>query len=78
MSSWQPIDTAPRDGNYILACVDHPNFYAPCAIVWASYHPNAKGKEGWRTSHICGNKMDHVTHWMPLPPLPSAATGECA
>lgn len=70
MSEWQPIGTAPRDGTPILACCDLPNLYSPCMVVWAAYHPNASGKETWRSSPICGNKMEHITHWMPLPKRP--------
>lgn len=71
--NWQPIETAPKDGTPILAVFYEPSLpelYSPCTIVWASYHPNSKGKECWRTSAICGNKMERVTHWMPLPEPP--------
>lgn len=70
MSEWRDIASAPKDGTPILGCSELPNLYAPCLIVWAAYHPNAKGKATWRTSAICGNKMDYVTHWMPLPEPP--------
>lgn len=70
---WQPIETAPKDGTEVLGCCWLPNYYAPCMVVWAAYHPNSRGKETWRTSAICGNKMGHVTHWMPLPPPPELA-----
>jgi hypothetical protein len=79
---WRPIETAPRDGTPILATTMQDevagwekSWFWPVTVCWASYHPNAKGKEGWRTSLICGNKMDGVTHWMPLPPPPTP-TGE--
>lgn len=76
MSDWQPIATAPRDGTRVLGCVYNPKYpqtYAPTTMVWAAYHPNARGKETWRTSEICGNKLENVTHWQPLPQPP---TGE--
>ncbi len=68
---WQPIETAPKDGTEILGCVAHPRLYAPTRIVWAAYHPNSKGKETWRNAPICGDKMERVTHWMPLPAPPT-------
>lgn len=64
---WQPIDTAPMDGTLILTC--NIGFYYPQCGVWASYHPNATGKECWRTTDVCGNKLN-PTHWMPLPDPP--------
>lgn len=68
--NWRPIETAPRDGTVILTCVDHPPVYAPTKTVWASYHPNSKGIECWRTASICGNKLG-ATHWMPMLPSPA-------
>lgn len=75
MSEWQEIESAPKDGTPILACAafQHGEYQAwgwPSTIVWAAYHPNAKGKECWRNSPVCGNKMEAVTHWMPLPGPP--------
>lgn len=75
MSEWQPIETAPKNGTPILGCtvLDEAGYESwgwPSTIVWAAYHPNARGKECWRTSHVCGNKMEAVTHWMPLPEPP--------
>lgn len=69
--SWQPIETAPKDGSKILAC--RVTVYQPETVVWASYHPNAQGKECWRTSSVCGDKRQHLTHWMPLPTPPQEA-----
>lgn len=62
---WKPIETAPRDGTLILAC--NADRYHIQEICWASYHPNSKGAECWRTAAICGNKANLVTHWMPRP-----------
>jgi hypothetical protein len=71
--NWRPIDTAPKDGTAILACAVYPDFprhYVPIYAVWGTYHPNAKGKVCWRTASICGNKLEGLTHWMPLPERP--------
>ena len=67
--NWQPIATAPKDGTLILVCVDA--YYLPKTACWAIYNPNSSGKATWRDSPVCGAKLD-PTHWMPLPPMPSA------
>ena len=60
-SSWQPIETAPKDVS-ILVIQTQNNIFAI-----------AKGKNGrgnWKTG--CG-RMEYiagVTHWMPLPQPP--------
>lgn len=79
---WQPIETAPKDGTWVLACVpDSDPFYvktrggyslAPEAIHWAIYHPNSRGKAEWRDQY--GISRPHVTHWMPLPAPPKEAS----
>ncbi len=71
MSEWQPIETAPRDGTRVLvfAQLDPPEKWVaeihdlPTITCVAAYHPDA----GW-----CVDEVREVTHWMPLPPPPSA------
>jgi len=70
-SAWMPIETAPKDGTMILTCSCNTVYY-PQTSVWASYHPNAEGKQCWRTDRVCGDKLN-PTHWMPLPPPPPAS-----
>jgi hypothetical protein len=72
---WLPIESAPKDGTPIMGCTwipSLPHLYSPRRIFWSAYHPNASGKVMWRDSDICGNKLDRLTHWMPLmlPPEP--------
>lgn len=70
-AKWQPIETAPKDGTTILVCYDRcydKNGFAPIAVKWRTYHPNAKGGAEWRDSN--GHKIQGVTHWMPLPEAP--------
>lgn len=66
---WQPIETAPKDGTYILVCAT--GNYHPITACWSSYHPNAEGSKCWRTTKVCGNKVG-ATYWMPLPPPPES------
>ena len=66
MTTWQPIETAPKDGTKILVC--HIHYYSPITAWWSSYHPNAKGKETWREDG--SNYKLNPTHWMPLPEAP--------
>ena len=72
MSDWQTIESAPKDGTWILLFVTEP---AGSDYAIATGEP-----EGW--SHIdVGRWHDDVgefervhagepTHWMPLPPPP--------
>lgn len=69
---WKPIETAPKDGTPILACLGGECYtghgFLPVSVRWTSFHPNAKGKECWRDSR--GYKIDLIEFWMDLPPAP--------
>lgn len=68
---WQPIESAPKDGSLIIACyapLYDKNGFAPLAVSWRTYHPNAQGKEEWRDAQ--GAKVRAITHWQPLPAPP--------
>lgn len=60
MDEWQPISTAPRDGNPILAAEDG---YAPYVVEWFD------GGQAW-----IGADHGYVypTHWMHLPAPPQS------
>lgn len=69
---WRPIESAPKDGTYILIC-------------WVSCRPEVgrwaehEGREGWICdSDECVPANQHdCTHWMPLPlPAPDAKEGK--
>jgi hypothetical protein len=76
MTEWQPIETAPRDGVYILLTQDHIAFLPEIG----SYREKTKDKiiDGnlhiGRPSGWFGRSGVRVafepTHWMPLPPPP--------
>lgn len=80
---WQPIETAPKDGTWILACVPSGSQYnrennagyswLPEVIHWGVYHPNSRGKHEWRNGD--GVRRPHHSHWMPLPEPPEVSRG---
>lgn len=72
MSEWQPIETAPRDGTWILIC--QYGCSEPSRLV-ASFD-DGWGADGWWL--CCDGKNPELplrgpepTHWMPLPKLPN-------
>ena len=84
VSEWQPIETAPKDGTYILLAGGEPDpifsdgWDAPMVSArWdtldSGYNPS---DTGWRfcsfDSGIYGS-YSNPTHWRPLPDLPQAA-----
>ena len=63
VATWQPIETAPKDGTWIMT-------YCPALSV-ASYPTVVFWDDGWVPP---GNDLSEVepTHWMPLPAPPDA------
>lgn len=61
-SEWQPIETAPEYGEFLVYMPDEPRR----KIQAASWHPNVK---------VIGDHFDYdrtrPTHWMPLPDPPT-------
>lgn len=79
--SWQPIATAPKTGQYILACAqgDVTEYYNrwrfPRAVSWRKRRASQLGLtrnafaaswECWRDTE--GNEYA-ATHWMPIPEI---------
>lgn len=67
---WQPIETAPTDGTYILVCVAGEEFH-PVTV-----HRNMGG---WEKHFATRDRVHHMldlspTHWMPLPRPPYQPT----
>lgn len=56
-SSWQPIETAPKDGEHIILGIYLDGFVYAQSSFWLSYK-----WAGWR--------YREPTHWMPLPEPP--------
>lgn len=67
---WLPIDTAPKDGTHILILVLEDNGTGEMEVVrWSTEWSH------WRTDSWDDGGYDaelRPTHWMTLPPLPSA------
>ena len=63
--SWQPIETAPKDGRFILL------YQGENAMVSGHYQINLDrdGHSAWLDYD--GNELDVVTHWMPIPEPPA-------
>jgi len=65
-ASWQPIETAPRDGTSVLVFCDNQFKIGHWSII---------GK-GWRYSFILQDRNAlNPTHWMPLPAPPTTQKG---
>ena len=68
MSEWQPIETAPKDGKYILAVRNAVGHRAVTVIVFDEVL-------GWVGRTVEDEKKMvkyQPTHWMPLPEPPEA------
>ena len=67
-STWQPIETAPKDGTRVLLW----NGYRR-AIGWYSHYEDSSS--GWHRQTLIGEPLGlrdiaPETHWMPLPGPP--------
>lgn len=62
MMKWQPIDTAPHDGFFLIWSPDWPD--TPVVVRASIFH---KGRWPGTPKHL---SFDHFTHWMPLPEPP--------
>lgn len=67
MATWQPIESAPRDGTNILAwdglCIESVS-YDECLQLWVT---------SWAGDEEYGQGFP-PTHWMPLPAPPAEDT----
>ena len=71
MSEWQSIETAPRD-KWILAWWPESLEWGPEECIAPAYWREYKGESG-RFQDVSDAFIYQPTHWMPLPPPPSAA-----
>jgi hypothetical protein len=71
MSEWQPIETAPRDGNDFLACGSYL-YPGDKSVTWYMDIVGYSGDPDWPWESDEGKcKPDSYSHWMPLPPAPN-------
>jgi hypothetical protein len=66
MSEWQLIETAPKDGRFILATPCFGTSKTPYQIYWFTGK-----KQHWL--HGATKLTANPTHWMPLPQPPEGA-----
>jgi hypothetical protein len=84
LREWQPIETAPKDGTSILACVAGAS--VPVIAKWvvtprhgkwvAADEDDFDSMEDW-AEYVSAHDFP-ATHWMPLPPAPDAARAALA
>jgi hypothetical protein len=80
---WQPIETAPRDGTWVLITggdvsemfreQDPYGFYGGPVVVAFFDSPLSLGEGGWSYAFwdsAWRSSFDAPTHWMPLPAPP--------
>jgi Lar family restriction alleviation protein len=63
---WQPIETAPKDGNPFLAFCDMDGAKFQTVLTWEE----VGAKYPWRDWNGVGIHNEVPTHWMPLPSAP--------
>lgn len=78
MSEWQPIDTAPKDGTFILAVVKG---FVPAVAQWTKdfraegafefLEPGMFAEESHWTEMLEQTDPWRPTHWMHLPEQPN-------
>lgn len=69
MTEWQPIETAPKDGTWVMLHVvgNQPDLqsYVPEIAFWID------DDQGWSCSHELQAFGKRPTHWIPLPTPPN-------
>lgn len=71
-TDWKPIETAPKDGTYVLLGNEGGTWVGEYAEVYQSgYRPaNPWSPVMLNVRHMKGDSLV-PTHWMPLPSAPS-------
>jgi len=76
---WQPIETAPKDGECVLLYKPNERMVGQYIIVgyWGEWPDRedgwvaADGKPQGYLSSVTGTRQGYPTHWQPLPPPPT-------
>ena len=71
-AQWQPIESAPKDGTWILVWWPYWAKTRPIVAKW--FPPNSQSEDaGWDSIESLSSHHEPPTHWMPLPPAPGDA-----
>lgn len=72
VSCWQPIETAPRNGTFILLAGPSGYRTTPLRVEVCSYEPDYRPHNPWQTHSrdAFTDGGEEPTHWMPLPEMP--------
>lgn len=70
---WKPIETAPKDGTFIILAGPSGYSSTPLRVEVARYYPEYRPRNPWQThsNDAFTDGGDAPTHWMPLPPAPT-------
>ena len=73
-AGWMPIETAPKDGSYLLLWEQYSK--TPFVGFWSDgswpvSHEHVDAEGGWDGPIVIDVTSMSITHWMPLPPAPS-------
>jgi hypothetical protein len=75
---WQPIETAPKDGTYVLLAGPSGYIGTPLRVEVCKYDADYRPLQPW--VDYGGQSFLHSggppTHWMPLPPAPPSVPGK--
>lgn len=78
MSEWQPIETAPKDGKYVLVWPGRCTGIACDIARWEDDKYAKSPRPFWARigfSTKTGDRVNSPTHWQPLPPPPHGRAG---
>lgn len=74
MTEWQPIETAPRDGTWVLVYRKEDGTRNPISIRhWRRWQRGSTAptfEQRWVDEWSQSRSLWESTHWMPLPEVP--------
>lgn len=62
---WQPIESAPKDGTFVLVCEKDNSAIYEARFMWDDWYPSMQSD-----SDEYGPMKGYPAHWMPLPEPP--------
>jgi hypothetical protein len=79
-SPWQPIETAPKDGSWVLGWIVHPGddfcpepFARAAMMCWTERERVPFEPDRWKEAHWHQQWIGEPTYWLPIPAAPAAA-----